>query len=48
MANKDSYYQYMVDKFTAEVESILEFQIALKEGEIDQDQYAELVQDVEL
>lgn len=37
MANKDSYYAYMTDRFGLEIESIIEAQIALKEREIDQD-----------
>ena len=37
MANKESYNKYMTDRFGEEIESTIEFQIALKEGEIDQD-----------
>ena len=37
MANKESYYAYMTGKFGLEIESIIENQIALKEGDIDQD-----------
>ena len=47
MDSKDSYMQYLKTTFGEEIDSFIEFKVALSNGEIDRDAFEELVQDID-